>query len=377
MKIIHYIPSIDRSSGGVGSYIQLLAAELGMLVELHIVTHQEDNPLEMSHCEVHYIERFRHYMQMKMQFNDILQSVSPDVVHVNCCWNPECSLVQKWSREKGYKTVYTPHGMLEPWILKRHYWTKKIPALLLYQRAAIKNSTIIHATAESEKENLFHLGYNPQIAVIPNGIEVDSIKMKSDWSRKKKILFLSRIHVKKGVNFLIEAVAQLKEQLAGFQIIIAGEGDMGYVEELKQLAKDLNVAEMFDFIGGVYGDKKWDLYQQADLFILPTHSENFGIVVAEALASGTPVITTKGTPWGELETNHCGWWTEVGIKPTQSAIIDFLGKDERELEIMGRNGRKLVEDKYGITVIAKKMQRLYNWILVEENKPDFVYVTSN
>lgn len=97
--------------------------------------------------------------------------------------------------------------MLEPWILKRHYWTKKVPALLLYQKEAVKQADIIHATAESEKENLLKLGYNDKIYIIANGIDVDSIRVKPTWKRNKEILFLSRVHMKKGINFLIEAVA--------------------------------------------------------------------------------------------------------------------------------------------------------------------------
>ena len=94
--------------------------------------------------------------------------------------------------------------------MKRHYWTRKLPALLLYQKEAVKNANRLHATAESEKENLLKLGYNDKIIVIANGVDVESIVMKQSWKRNKEILFLSRVHVKKGINFLVEAVAQLK-----------------------------------------------------------------------------------------------------------------------------------------------------------------------
>ena len=168
--------------------------------------------------------------------------------------------------------------------MARHHWTRKLPALWFYQKAAVMKADVLHATAESEKENLLKLGYNDRIKIIANGIDVEDIEMKSSWKRNKEILFLSRVHVKKGINFLLEAVAQLKEQMEGYVIRIAGEGDDIYIDELKQLTVRLGISKLVIFEGGVYGNSKWELFRQADLFILPTHSENFGIVVAEALA---------------------------------------------------------------------------------------------
>lgn len=248
--------------------------------------------------------------------------------------------------------------------MARHYWTRKVPALLLYQKAAIKNADWLHATADSEKENLLKLGYNSKIEVIANGIEVESIEMKKCWERKKEILFLSRVHVKKGIEFLLEAVAALKDSMKGYNVRIAGEGDAEYIQTLKDKAVSLGIDDMVDFCGGVYGDRKWELFRNADLFVLPTYSENFGIVVAEALACGTPVITTKGTPWEELETYNCGWWTEIGAQATTEALNKFLKLSVSELEMMGKNGRRLVEEKYSSAKMADDMVKLYKKLIL-------------
>lgn len=368
MRIVHFITSIDRTSGGTASYIQLLAKELGKLVELHVVTHKCAKPLFMENCTVHFIEGNAWGKGMKHEWVNLLNDISPDVVHINCCWIPEIAFAQKWAQQLGYKVVLTPHGMLEPWIVRRHYWMKKVPALLLYQKKAVVKADCIHATAESEKENLLKLGYNSKIEIIPNGIDVDSIVMKTSWERTKNILFLSRIHVKKGINFLIEAVGVLKNELQGYTINIIGEGDESYIEELKDLSERLGVSNLIHFVGGIYGAQKWNLFRQADLFVLPTYSENFGIVVAEALACGTPVVTTKGTPWEELESRHCGWWTEVGTDATVKALRSFLGLSEDELHTMGMNGRKLVEDRYSSRKMAEDMVQLYNKVLASPVK---------
>lgn len=365
MKIIHYIPSIDRTSGGTTTYLQLLAKELGRLTELHIVSHESGNSVELENCQVHYIAPLIRFHEMKREWKCLLDKIRPDIVHVNCCWMPQCALTQKWAQQAGYKVVLTPHGMLEPWIMKRHYWTKKVPALLLYQKSAVKNADYLHATAKSEKENLLKLGYNSRVAVISNGIDVESIALKQNWERNKQILFLSRIHVKKGIEFLLKAVAALRKEMNGYTVRIVGEGEQTYINQLKEKAKERGVDSMIDFCGGVYGEQKWKMFREADVFVLPTYSENFGIVVAEALASGTPVITTKGTPWQELETYHCGWWTEIGTQPLVDALNGFLSLDEQELETMGRNGRRLVEEKYSANGMAKAMMNLYTKLSVK------------
>lgn len=364
MRIIHYIPTIDRNWGGTTAYMQLLGNELGKLVELHIFTHASENPVEIKNCEIHNLPKIRKYGEFKKEFFKLIKEINPDVFHVNGCWTPGCAITQKWAQKLGYRVVLTPHGMLEPWIMARHYWTRKVPALLLYQKAAVKNADWLHATADSEKENLLKLGYNSKIEVIANGIEVENIEMKKCWERKKEILFLSRVHVKKGIEFLLEAVAALKDSMKGYNVRIAGEGDAEYIQTLKDKAVSLGIDDMVDFCGGVYGDRKWKLFRNADLFVLPTYSENFGIVVAEALACGTPVITTKGTPWEELETYNCGWWTEIGAQATTEALNKFLKLSVSELEMMGKNGRRLVEEKYSSAKMADDMVKLYKKLIL-------------
>lgn len=362
MKILHYIPGLDHSSGGTSVYMQLLSAELGKLVDLHIVSHTSLRPVEMKNCQVHYISASI-LGGMKREWKKIICCVKPDVIHIHCCWIPQCALAQRWAQQMGYKVVLTPHGMLEPWIIRRHYLTRKLPALWLYQRRAVKNADCLHATSVSEKEHLLALGYNKYIALIASGIDVEQAVMKQSWKRSRKILFLSRIHAKKGIEFLLDAVAALRGRLEGYTVFIAGEGESSYLEQLRQRVKKLSIDHMVEFCGGVYGYRKWKLFQEADVFVLPTYSENFGNVVAEALACGTPVITTIGTPWKELQEKHCGWYTEIGTQALINALDAFLKLPETDLETMGRNGRRLVEEEYSSRRMAKEICELYKSII--------------
>lgn len=359
--LLHYIPSIDETSGGVGAYMQLLTRDLGKLCDLHVLTHQSTNERHLQGCTLHYIDnKWLPWDNCKKDFLCLLDEVKPDVVHVNCCWMPLSSMIVFWAKERGLRVVYTPHGMLMSRIVRRNYWTRKLPAIILYQRRAIQLSDTIHATAEGEKQDILSLGWNKNIHIIGNCINVDDITMKSSWKKRNVILFLGRVHFHKGIRYLIEAVAKLKDQIDGYVVKIAGPGDETYVNELKSLAQKLGVADQVQFIGSVFGKDKFDLYREADLFVLPTHSENFGIVVTEALACGTPVVTTKGAPWAELESHHCGWWTEIGADPTAEALKSFLSLSESDLELMGRNGRALVEERYSCQKIAQEFMTLYS-----------------
>ena len=361
MKIIHYIPSIDRMAGGISTYMQVLAKPLGTMAEVHIMTHASENPLPMENCKVHDIPRYRPFSGVwKKAVVDLLDSVRPDIVHVNCCWTPDCAMIQRLAQKRRFKVVLTPHGMLEPWIIKRHYWTRKVPALWLYQKAAVQRADCVQATAESERDNLLKLGYNTNIKVVRLGIDAESIEMKRSWKNSRQILFLSRVHVKKGINFLVEAADVLRNELQGYKILVAGEGDADYVEAMKRMICDRGLQDIVQLIGGVYGDEKWRLFQTSDFFVLPTHSENFGLAIAESLASGTPVITTVGTPWSDLNSSEAGAWIEIGTEPLVETLRRFLSLTEDELETMGHNGRKLIETKYSAHVMAEQMMEVYN-----------------
>jgi glycosyltransferase involved in cell wall biosynthesis len=119
----------------------------------------------------------------------------------------------------------------------------------------------------------------------------------------------------------------------------------------------------------VDGQQKWELYRRADLFILPSHSENFGMVVAEALACGLPVITTKGTPWEALTQHRCGWWVDVGVEPLADALRAAMALDDAERCEMGSRGRRLVEHEYTWSIVAKQMVSVYRWVLGQAERP--------
>jgi glycosyltransferase involved in cell wall biosynthesis len=161
-----------------------------------------------------------------------------------------------------------------------------------------------------------------------------------------------------------------KAERKNWRVLVAGGDENGHLAEVKTEIRKQKLENSFEFIGEVADEKKWDLYRSADLFVLPTKSENFGIVIAEALACGLPVITTRGTPWEDLITHRCGWWVELGAGPLAVALNEAMRLPDEERRAMGLRGRKLVEENYTWPAAAKKMVALYRWMLDSGSKPE-------
>jgi glycosyltransferase involved in cell wall biosynthesis len=246
-------------------------------------------------------------------------------------------------------------------------------------------------------------------------------------NRPRTALFLSRIHPIKGLPLLLEAWARIREQETGdrkpeeWQLRIVGPDEGGHVEELKGLCDKLglgycdasniehrtsniehrseesgdslastlterryraeqepdpfkikNSKSNIIFSGALTGEAKETAFRDADLFILPTHSENFGIAVAEAMAHGLPVITTHGAPWKLLESERCGWWVPVSVDGIATALDDAMRRSPEELAAMGARGRKVVEERFAWEGIARQMIECYEWVQGEGEVPDCV-----
>lgn len=364
MKILHYIPSIDVASGGTTTFIETLLPKLSKCDEIYLVTHKHGDMVDIDGCQILFAPRFRlTSLSFRRYVQRILAQISPDIVHVNACWLPSTAVFIELSVRYGCKTVLSPHGMLEPWIIRRHYLTRKLPALLLYQKRAIKAVNLVEVTAKSERDNFIKLGFGKSVSIVPLGLDTSSIYMKTSWTPRRRILFLSRIHVKKGIDFLVDAISEIKDLVRNYEVLVVGDGDASYITSLRQKINEAGVADIVKLPGPAYGEEKWQYFRESDFFVLPSHSENFGFVIPEALATGTPVITTKGTPWGDLESNHCGAWIEVGARPLAETIARFVKLDAGELEEMGRNGRALVEAKYSASAMAKAQRDVYAELL--------------
>lgn len=358
MKVIHFIASIDKSGGGTTEYMRLLSKALKNDTSLIIATGISNDPITIDGVSIQFFNcSISRWFTLLNEFRVLLENEKPHIVHINGIWSPQNWGFQKVAQELKIKVVLSPHGMLESWILQHNPLKKKI-ALFLFQKKAIKKVDYIHATAQIEKNSIRKLGFANPISIVPNGIDLSDVKLYKSSYGSQKIVFLSRIHPKKGIELLLEAWRNLETK--GWTLEIAGNGDEKYITSLSASAQDLKNVH---FVGAKYGEDKWNFLRSADAMILPTHSENFGIVVAEALAVGVPVITTQGTPWEDLQIHQCGWWIDLSVMNLKSTLLKIFNTPIDKLEAMGNNGRNLVKEKYDIQAIGKNMVELYNTIL--------------
>lgn len=372
MKVVHILSSLSLDGGGPSRSVQGLVAGLNAAgVETWLMTlNQGDEPW------VDGVTRFVN----GGDFEEVVQRVGPGIVHLHGIWSMALHRCAVVCRRLGIKYVIAPRGMLEPWSLQQK-WLKKQIARWLYQDHDLKCAAALHATAESEAEQFRKLGFKNPIIVSPNGVNVPKedknfalqLQLKTQTNPNfRRVLFVSRMHPKKGVMELVEAWGRLVVSLQSSVIsgwccelvyTVSGELEKEYESKVKARVKELGLDGQFIFTGALNDDEKWEAYARADLFVLPTYSENFGIVVAEALWAGVPVITTKGTPWHELEENKCGWWIDVGVDPVVKALRESLVISRQSLSEMGERGRRLVEEKYTWDAVVKVTVKGYMEVL--------------
>ncbi len=381
MKITHCISSIDESTGGPARSVTHLVEEFGKIdpiSEVNLFTLESENPLLSGFSNPKLKLKFfeAKFIGYSKELKINLQSIPTLLFHGHGIWQIPAHQMATIARKRKIPYLISIRGMLEPWSMQQSKIKKKI-AMQLFQHKDLKKASCLHATGQFELESIRNLGYKNPIADIPNGIKINEFPQKKyvAGKTKKTILFLSRIHPKKGIEILINAWQSLDSALKeNWCIKIAGNGEEDYIKQLNALIQEVGLSGSITIIGAKFGQEKIATYHEADLFVLPTYSENFGIVIAEALCCGVPVITTKGTPWQELETENAGKWIAIGEMPLRDALHEMMNKSDLEREIMGRKGRKLVEENYSIESVAQKFILLYQWILSGENKPDFVYL---
>lgn len=260
-----------------------------------------------------------------------------------------------------------PHGMLDPWF-KKEYPLKHVKKLLYWLWAeyrVIRDAKKVLFTTEEERtvssQSFWLYSCNGEVAPIGTSSfkgDVDVAKSAfytayPELKNKPYLLFLSRIHPKKGVDLLIEAFADKQHLKPELQLVIAGPDQLGMQENLVQLAKKLNVNDKIFWTGMLKDDMKWGAYYNAEAFILPSHQENFGIVVAEALACGIPtLISNKVNIWREIEAESAGLVETDTVEGCGRLIKDWINMDNDSRKRMIVNTKTCFDKHFEISNAA-------------------------
>lgn len=377
MKILHSIPSVLRTSAGPSYSVLRLCDYLSLNNEVSLISSDEVS------------EKFRHDfiktfptnlglkrlgVSLKMQkwIANNLKNHNFDIVHSHSLWMMQ-NIYPSWeSKKNGIPVVISPRGTLSTEafksgsIMKSLFWP-------LIQKPVLRDSTIFHATSNQEKNDIRGLGFKQPIAVVPNGIDLPEIKkIKKDNQTMKKLLFLGRIHPIKGIDNLLMAWQEIQNIHQNWTLEIVGPDNYNYLPALNRITKKLKLKRVI-FSKEIHGEEKNYKYQSADLFILPSHSENFGVSVAEALSNGIPCVVSKGAPWKILDEKKAGWWIDNSVEMLTKNLINILSMSTSELESMGLNGKNLVSEDFNWNKVSTMMTEVYLWILTKKNKPSFVY----
>lgn len=372
MKILTFITDIDNRSGGPSRSVPMLVkglAESAVDITLMTIRSEQMNlhALDGSAAKLHILDSFN-----TKQVEEYVKSEKFDIIQIQSIWDPRYHKLVKIAQKLNIPYIITPRGMLEPWSLSQSKWKKKL-ALSLYQKADLQEAACIFATADMEARHVHDLGVNVPCSVIPNGIDISDYPCRKKRAEvMRQVLFLSRIHEKKGIELLIDAWRSIQKSYPDWMLNIVGNGEADYIDLLKHKIKDLGLYGYVNILDPVYGHFKVQMYQCSSIFCLPSYSENFGMVIAEAMSCGVPVITTTNCPWEFLNDTGTGWCIDLSVENLEKALREAVSMDPVTLYEMGQKASQLVHERFYYLNVARRTVELYRWIIEGGDTPECI-----
>ena len=375
VRVIHTVPAVSEEASGPSYSVVRLCESLIAEGENVTLTALDWAPMK---CPPPFLKvfplgagpkRLGRSPAMRRWLDGRARSRSVDLIHNHSFWMMP-NVYPGWVAKKyRIPLIVSPRGTLSEWAMQNGSFVKRIFWPMI-QRPALDATTCFHATAESEYEDIRRMGFQQPVAIIPNGIDIPALPPQKPVN-SRVLLFLGRIHPKKGLDVLLPAWQAVQDRFSDWSLRIVGPDNGGYLIKMKQLATDLSLKRI-EFSNALYGEQKVGAYRDSDLFVLPTYSENFGMSVAEALASGIPAIVTKGAPWNGLITHNAGWWIDLGLDSLTHCLEHALSQSPQTLAEMGENGRTWMETEFSWRFIGQKMAETYQWVVYGGSKPAWI-----
>jgi glycosyltransferase involved in cell wall biosynthesis len=383
LSVLHVVASINPNTGGPAASVTGLVGALvrcGVGASLAALDYAEHgNPIAVDDVRLIQVapgamgKRLRGWSPSfeVMLFREAQAGL--DLIHNHGIWMYPGIYARRVATQSGIPLVISPRGMLDPWALRRAPIRKALAAAL-YERTNLRTARAFHATSDLEADAIRSYGLRQPIAVIPNGVEIpdasdraarEALEGRYPQLRDRRwLLFLGRIHPKKGIDMLLEAWRNLHPEFPSWHLIVAGPDLANFGAELATaVRRDGRTLDGVTFVGMLKAGLKRSALDNASLFVLPTRSENFGIAIAEALAAGIPVVTTTAAPWSHLASLNCGWWVASETAAIANALREGMAKSAPELEAMGKRGREFVSKRYAWEAIGEQMADVYRWLI--------------
>lgn len=309
------------------------------------------------------------------EMRDALRADCTDaqIVHINTVWRFPSIYGFRAAKASGAKVVIAPRGALSATARKRSSW-KKWLARRVGGEEMLRKCDMFHVTSPKERDEVRELGLTQPIMFVPIGIDVPAVDgiAKGGENGRKIIAFFGRVHVTKAVDHLVQAWGEVAARFPDWEVQIAGP-DCGAVPGLKKLIAERKIPRV-TFVGELHGQAKYAFLAKADLYCLPSLTENFGITIAEALVCGTPAIASYGSPWPGLETHGCGWWLPIGPDPLAEQLYETLAMPVSDLRAMGARGKEWMARDYTWKGVGRQLLEGYQWIIdPTQEKPAFIY----
>jgi glycosyltransferase involved in cell wall biosynthesis len=361
-----------------GSHIEVVTSDATKNGRISAVefAQLEEERLKIHSFRYSFANRLCFSLNAKRVTLDVLKN--SDIVYVNGIFTYPVTIGARISKQLKKPSIIAIRGGLEPWRFQQKY-RKKRAFLNTILKPLLRSADCIHVTSQEEMESCITLGLNGPFTIIPNGINPDEFRNLPEpaaaeelWpclKNKTIVLFLSRLSKEKGLDMLLEVWGKISPKHPKALLVIAGPDDRGYEKIVHKMIQQKKLSQSVFVPGNATGHKKLMMYSRSDVFILPSYSENFGNVVAEALVCAVPVITTKGTPWKDIEHCDCGRQVPVNAEAIEGAVVSLLKMTPAMRAEMGQRGRNLICKKYTWDIAAGKMLSVYRAILAGSDIP--------
>jgi len=394
MKILHITPSyvpaygyggpikvthgLCRALARRGQEVLVLTTNVNCDRDLNDLTDKihKVEEVDVAYYPVNFLRWYFYSRSLSRAIKDNIRKF--DIVHIHSVYLYPTLAASYWCRNFKVPYIITPLGALDPDMIYLRNWFKKMFYIKFIEQKNIKNASLIHVASAYEKQRFLSLGFNDiPMSVVPHGIDVEEYEqhkssggLRTKYTKlqgKKVILFLGRVHLKKGFDLLASAFKKIAGKRNDTYLVIAGPDQEGYADKVKEMFAKFNLSEKVIFTGMLLESDKLSAFYDSDVFVLPSRGENFGFAVLEAMACKLPVVITDRVGlYPDVEEHKAGVVTKCDPEQIATAILKLLDNETLN-KSMGENGRRLAKDKFAWDKVVDKMIKVYSSVI--QKKP--------